>query len=189
MTSSDSPRMMVVKKEDKEQKLKTLIEAALEAAAGTEVCLVVQTAASPVARALAAIAPALAATGTTFKVVIAKPETTTTTILPVGASAAYRVLSDARCHDAHELLVVGETAWIGDSMRRNPSATDSFELHAPRDRATAIMVQNSFERLWRISAPADIEKSPATAVALDLAGRLAALTADAGSTVTAATRH
>lgn len=101
-----------------------------------------------------------------------------------------RVLSDPRCHDAHELVVAGsQTSWIGDSMRRNPAATDSFELHVADSVETTAMVAASFERLWKIATPVVHGRPREAAATMALAGTLAAIPGEPGSTVTVMTRH
>lgn len=189
MTPTTSPRMLVVKKEVKEIRLRALLETALETVGpNAELCLLIQGSESPAARALASVAADLAARGTTFKILMSKFERPS--VLPDGIAATYRVLTDTRCHDAHELLVLGTTsAWIGDSMRRNPSATDSFELHALDSAKTAAMVAVSFARLWSIATPTQVAPSPERRAAMDLAGELAALAVDGKTSITASTRH
>lgn len=189
MTPKAPARMTVVKKEEKEFRLHSFLERALsEAAANTELCLLAQGSASPVSRAVAGLAGLMAERGVTFRVVLAKAETTP--MLPETAACSYRHLADVRCHDAHELLIFGPAAsWVGDSMRRNPSATDSYELHIDAREPTSAMVASSFERLWAIATPMQPNVAKCQPSALALAGRLAALSPEGGSVVTALTRH
>jgi hypothetical protein len=67
-----------------------------------------------------------------------------------------RLIRDPRLLAAHEQLVLGpECAWIGDSMRRDPGRRDTFVRYAMQCSQTAMQAARSFDRLWRISVPAD----------------------------------
>jgi hypothetical protein len=55
---------------------------------------------------------------------------------------------------AHEQLVLApDRAWIGDSMRREPSKRDAYESFAAGCAETATNAARSFEKIWRASAP------------------------------------
>lgn len=185
MTPNAPARMTVVKKEEKESRLKAFLALALEAHADArELFVLAQSLASPVAHVVATIAPELAARGIAVRLILAKADGCPN--FDAGIRLTCRLLSDVRCHDAHELLVLGgATAWIGDSMRRNPSQTDSFELHAESSAETAGAVRNSFERLWAIASPLGSSGEPD----FEMAGALAGLVPDATSRITALTRH
>jgi phosphotransferase system HPr-like phosphotransfer protein len=187
MISKAPARMIVVKKEDKEAKLKALLQnAMLMMPEGSEICLVIQGAQSPAARAVAALAPLFAAQRISYRIIVARAEAKP---LFDAARLSCRVLADPRCHDAHELVVAGsQTSWIGDSMRRNPAATDSFELHIADCTKTTAMIAASFERLWAIASPVSYGRSREAAT-MALAGTLAAIPGEPGSTVTVMTRH
>jgi hypothetical protein len=176
--------MTVVKKEEKESKLTSFLVSALAAnrRETVELCFIAQSAGSPVALAVTSAASELRRMGISVRMVVAKQDAAA----PFPA-AAVRHLADARCHDAHELLVLGNaTAWIGDSMRRNPVATDSYELHIDDCAVSTVAIANSFERLWAIATPIETHHD---ACSLDLAAELAGLPGDTGSTITAMTRH
>ncbi|MFX8129760.1 hypothetical protein ABTL10_19215, partial [Acinetobacter baumannii] len=82
--------------------------------------------ASPVAAAVRALSSELKLAGIEARVMLVKAPASGETALV--ECRALRQLTDTRCHDAHELLVLGsETAWIGDSLRRDPVGRDSFE--------------------------------------------------------------
>lgn len=193
MAPNSPPRMIVVKKEEKEGKLKAFLERALMSAGPhAEVCVVAKEASSPVLLALEAFAAELRLRGITLRILVAKREKSG--LIAVSPDAV-RHLADARCHDAHELLVLGDYAWVGDSMRRNPATSDSFEMHAEGHPQTAAVIAASFARLWAIAIPVDAALGEAPRAGLALAGELAALGNEVlgneatGSTVTALTRH
>jgi len=186
MNSNTPARMVVVKKEEKELKLRALIAHAIANAptTGLEMRVLAVSLTSPVAVAVCALRAELAAAGVAARIMLVKNLTGPEASSLVDSSV--RHLADSRCHDAHELLVLGnETAWIGDSLRREPASRDSFELHAFHDRKTAHFVAQSFERIWQLALPLrPREDLPA----LGLAASLSALTAPA-DTAQAMTRH
>lgn len=185
---SKSPsRMAVVKREEKEAKLAALLKPAMMITPpGSELCLLAQSTDSPAARAVAGLSTLLSAHGIGFRVLLTRLPAQP--FLCGQMLGAERLLSDSRFHDAHELLVLGmRTAWIGDSMRRNPSGTDSYELHMADCPDTATTVALSFERLWAAGTPSLAQRRSDTA-AVALAAQLSALPAD-GSTTVAMTRH
>ncbi len=178
-------RMAVVKKEEKEQRLVAFLESVLPTTPpGSELCLLVQSASSPAAKAIGRLSTRLTANLISLRVIMAR----TDLLLPL-PGVTYRQLADVRCYDAHELLVVGSrSAWIGDSMRRNPATTDSFELHVADCAETTTTIALSFDRLWNIAMPFTV---PAIGDQgnLALAGELAGMGGEQGSTITAMTRH
>ena len=194
MTPNTPARMVVVKKEEKELKLRQLVLdglAALAQSSGSDItapvklCLVAQSSLSPVARAVTALNAELVAARVIARIIITKVETGPHR--QIGQDCTYRHLSDVRCYDAHELLVLGSTVtWIGDCLRRDPAVRDSYELHTVACAQTAKLVGLSFEKLWQLAAPFDAsDERAALAMAADLAG----LPADASSRPTALTRH
>lgn len=194
MTPNSPARMVVVKREDKEPKLRKLLSeglAALEALRSTgdtaraELRVVALSAESPVVRAVLSLAAELGRACVDVRLVLAKSEHVAHP--QVGRTTAYRHLSDPRCHDAHESLALGtQTAWVGDCMRRDPVARDSFELHAVANADQARMIIQSFERLWRAAVPfAPLEDR----AAIEMAGDLAALGGDTASAPQVLTRH
>ncbi len=188
MNSKAPARMVVVKKEEKESRLHDLIRSALAAArssGGTfELRVLALSLSSPVAAAVRALSSELRLAGVEARVMLVKSPSSGEGVLV--DCHALRQLTDTRCHDAHELLVLGsETAWIGDSLRRDPVGRDSFELHAPNDIATALSVAQSFDRIWRLAVPASPRELD---TALDLVAKLAALGSEP-ETMRALTRH
>jgi hypothetical protein len=178
--------MIVVKKEDKETKVHALLQQALAALPQVEgtlaqLCYVAKSSQSPVARAVAALAPQIATAGVKVRAIFAQHE-------PGHPSA--RLLGDVRCHDAHELLVLSPaTAWVGDCMRRDPSNRDSYELHASECAATASALRASFDKLWALSVPQVGVEDPDLAEVFGLAQDLAGLAGETPSLPVALTRH
>jgi hypothetical protein len=194
MTPKTPVGMIVVKKEEKEPKLRTLLAAAIEAI-GTQdglqqapiLRLLAASSASPVARAVASLQSELTAAGIETLIVLAKSETVP--LMNVGAASTYRHLADARCHDAHELMVLGATAvWVGDCLRRDPAIRDSYELHASDAPDTARLTALSFDRLWSRAAPV-VMFAAAPPADFEMAANLAAIGPDQPSQPTALTRH
>jgi hypothetical protein len=61
----------------------------------------------------------------------------------------YRMLGDVRYLDAHEQLILDDSAlWVGDCMRRDPVKRDSFESFSVSDPVSLRNARISFERLW-----------------------------------------
>jgi hypothetical protein len=192
MTPSAPARMVVVKKEEKELRLRQLILDGLSAlalndraanAAPITLRLVTISQTTPVSRAVIALKDELAQANVVARVIVTKPEHAG---LRIGLACTFRHLVDVRCHDAHELLVLGDKAtWIGDCMRRDPSVRDSYELHAGSCADAARLVTVSFEKLWQLSCIIEAADDQA---AFALAGDLAGLPSDQ-SAPTALTRH
>ena len=56
--------------------------------------------------------------------------------------------------DAHEQLVLGvSSSWTGDCMRRDPRKRDAFECHAADNCEAARWATRSFERIWASARP------------------------------------
>ncbi|HEY7669690.1 MAG TPA: hypothetical protein VH852_03545 [Hyphomicrobium sp.] len=115
--------------------------------------LVARSPVSPVAQALRASASGLAAANVSVRAIFCEIET-------AGAEAALafsgecRVLRDTRLLAAHEQLVLApDRAWIGDSMRRDPSRRDTYERFAANSAEVATLANRSFERLWQAAVP------------------------------------
>lgn len=202
-------RMQVVRKQEKEPKLKDFIArelvriAAAGPAGGPERCLLLaRSLNSPVARALTAFADEFERHGITVRVVLASPDSIAK---PAGSPAPgwlgtcqARLARNPRLIDAHELLVLGATAtWIGDSMRRDPGLRDAFESHDASSETSAEQAARSFERLWALSEPISAShkwiarQSATTEAQAAVAGlQVAAATLDAPVTpIPGATRH
>jgi hypothetical protein len=203
-----APRMDVVKREVKEEKLKEFISAhlaTLTAIEPTTWLLVARSSHSPVVKALNALAPEIAKAQITVRAILAvldhgAVDAQTETMMLCATEC--RVAGNPRLMEAHEQLVLGaNTCWIGDSMRREPDKRDAYECYADDHAMTAKWATTGFHRLWAASdaivprvvvAPAADEAtaSPPPVAASDLpnANELPPV-ADVVPAVTVSTRH
>ncbi len=157
-----STTMLVVRKEEKEARLRNFIEKdladrrAAPAPAGVGAdgySLLALSTESPAAKALLALAPEAAAHGLEIRIIFMTHDpanaVTGTTALDSFAGLRCRLVTDPRLLDAHEQLVLGEhRAWIGDCMRREPSRRDALENYSEDCATTAVWAQRAFERIW-----------------------------------------
>lgn len=163
MRPNSAPRMNVVRKEDKESRLKEFIlkdisdrkSRAVEGAPQSY-RLIALSIDSPVAKALAQLSAELTEAGIVVEAIFAKPAGLTESEI-AGAfdgGASLRCAADVRLLDAHEQLVLGaETVWVGDCMRRDPGKRDAYECYAEGSAEAAVWALRSFRRLWNQSEP------------------------------------
>lgn len=153
-----STTMLVVKKEEKEARIRTFIEQDLSArrsvpdSCGTaEYRLLALSAESPAAKALVSLAPEAGALGIEIRVVyLAEAHSAQQGGAIPGLHE--RLASDQRLLDAHEqLLLGGRRVWIGDCMRRDPGRRDGLETYSEECEMTSIWAARTFERLWIVS--------------------------------------
>lgn len=208
MTFETASRMQVVRKQEKEPRLKDFIRTELSRiptttnGATTDCVIVARSIDSPVVRALAAHSAELKERDITVRAILSSldvpAEGTGSLCLQWLKAGRSRWMRNARLVDAHEFLVIGDaTAWIGDCMRRDPQKRDAFESYNPESPAIVDQTRRSFERLWILCEPvpttyrwtapvaAVTEESPATA---GVAAAAAALDATTPPTP-GATRH
>ncbi len=202
MRPTPSPRMNVVRKEEKEARLKEFIlkniseRAGQAAATGSDARyqLIALSAESPVAKALASLKDELSAAGIGVDMLVVRTGAVSGCGSAITADGhnSLRSLADARLLDAHEQLVLGaETVWIGDCMRRDPAKRDAYECYAEGSVEIAAWALRSFERLWAQAEPAVIstEAQPQQpALPMSVLDPLLAAISDA-QPVLAATRH
>jgi hypothetical protein len=165
-----SPRMNVVRKDEKEAKLTDFIErflsarraeVALDQAAMTEAAschVVARSPDSPVAKVMFNLLPQFSAQDMSLKILYAVPGDAQPTPVPLSPWAPPRIecrrAMDVRLLEAHELLILGpHTAWVGDCMRREPEKGDAYEFYADDCLEMAAAAQRSFSRLWAIAKP------------------------------------
>lgn len=156
MRFSPKARMNVVTTEDKETRLRAFIARHIEAqrALGaspndTTYRLLALSAESPAARALAALAPELAAAGIKTEALLLRRATSA---MPEAVDC--RFVADVRLLDAHEQLVLdATTVWIGDCMRRDPLRRDTYENYSETCAATGARATRSFAQIWRLADP------------------------------------
>ncbi len=184
----------VVKNENKLATLKSFVEAQLSASGSSsfEITVVARSAASPVAQALRDCAADLVARQISVRAIFicksAEFATWTSSTDEPAFACAVRWADDARLLDAHEQLVLcGQSAWIGDCMRRDPLKRDAFEQFARSCGLTVSHATRSFERLWAFAKPVAIgaafhaPRAVVDAAAADIAPPVAPVDALAGS--------
>lgn len=202
MRSKTSPAMQVVKKEEKEAKIRQFIEKALSTlpadGGGASCLLLARSIESPAARMLAEVLGTGLATNVTVRTIVTTADLRHVDVKDVvmnsiAALGECRIARDPRVLEAHEQLVIGGHAvWIGDCMRRDPSKRDAYECFAEAHADMAVTARRSFERLWKQALPAAPARSSAVAaeqdeVLADMAP--GALGAETTPPPTAATRH
>jgi hypothetical protein len=153
-----APRMDVVKREVKEEKLKAFISAHLATTAVSQPAtwlLIARSSHSPVVKALNALAPEMAKAQVTVRTILAlldngAGDTQAQTMMLCPTEC--RIASNPRLLEAHEQLVLSaSTSWIGDSMRREPDKRDAYECYAADHATTAQWSATAFNRLWAAS--------------------------------------
>lgn len=195
------PQISVIKKEEKEARLKAFIGEHLsqaQSAAQGRICdrvllLLARSHESPVVRALQSIVAEGRGEGIVLKTIV----TTHRGDQPIDWPAELvsmtdcRLAGDPRLLDAHEQLWLdGETAWIGDCMRREPAKRDAFECYASGCEATARSAEKAFNRVWdKSSKVALVGESPAATAVAEIEPHIAGIAGGDTSTPTAATRH
>ena len=203
MRSNASPRMNVVKKEDKEATIRGFIENDLAmrrtspSTAGSCYMLIALSIESPVARALASLAGELESAGISVHAVFARPGTgqpvKTEAATGLERVAILRHAPDIRLLDAHEQLILGPSrVWVGDCMRRDPAKRDAYECYADDSIETAIWAKRSFDRVWTRAHPvraASMLSNPSHAVVLDAASAEALIAMGDSVPSHGATRH
>ena len=167
MSENSVPRLAVVKREEKETKLKEFIvghlaartAAVVEADPFPSCLLIARSAESPVAKTVLAMGSKARLQGFTVRAIFAYLGTTETARVAEACRVSdwglqIRWARDLRLLDAHEQLVLGPTtSWIGDCMRREPSSRDACELFAGDCAETARRSAIYFERLWGACEP------------------------------------
>lgn len=146
-------------RDEKEARLKAFVTRHLEARCDSDEVtgdityrLLALSAESPVARALDALSPDLAAAGVKVEIVFLRHAKADDA--PSFDPASCRFATDIRLLDAHEQLVLdSQTAWLGDCMRRDPLKRDTYELFCDRCTMTAGNAARSFARIWNAAGP------------------------------------
>ncbi len=166
------PQINVVRKEDKEAKLRDFILRDLAERRGGAVhagpqtyLMIARSLESPVTRALLASCTEAAAFGIRFRVLFLLDDAVAhgldSSIDQHLSRIDARIAVDTRLLDAHELLVLGPgTAWIGDCMRRDPAKRDAYEFYSTDAPEAARSAARSFERLWQVSSPLILRRLP-----------------------------
>jgi hypothetical protein len=173
MRFSPQFRMSVTRRGEKEQRLCELIGRGLAAHGGMPVrgggiSVIARSLASPVARAIGALAGEIAAAGLSVRVLVMRGEGAGDVRgfpQAAGLDCEVRLAKDPRLIEAHEQLALGPgTCWTGDSMRRDPSACDAYESFVEDCAEIAGAAQSTFERLWSGGEPLFTGPVPAAVV-------------------------
>lgn len=154
----------VVKKEQKESQLTHFIKERLDTEGlrtnKTGYCqIIARSPSSPVVQAAVSMGDDLAKAGIIVQLILASDQSDDETAATPAMDMLSHVgsckkLNDTRLLDAHEQLVMDHSsAWIGDSMRRDPLKTDAFENYAKDNDDVVKWALSSFAELWRLAAP------------------------------------
>jgi hypothetical protein len=159
-------RISVTRRGEKDERLGAFIARSLVAAGQSAeaqrrggICVIARSVESPVSRAIGALAKNIAAAGHSVRMILVKPGRLPP---PGGFAEAHaaaldcevRLARDPRLIEAHEQLVLGHrTCWMGDSMRRDPAASDAYESFVDDCAELAAAAQATFERLWLAAEP------------------------------------
>lgn len=160
-----SSRLLDLSISEKVAKLSAFIASDIETrtarglyAAGGCYLLIARSTRSPVAQALRGHAVAMAKSGIRIRAVFGEVElgqgALTVAAAPFALPSECRIARDQRLLAAHEQLVLApDCAWIGDSMRREPTKRDAYECFAATCAETATNASRSFEKIWRAAGP------------------------------------
>jgi hypothetical protein len=153
--------------EAREQRLMAFATAGIERVFGsggdigaTTILAVARCGESPVARAIVALRPVLAASGIKVRLVFSDEDATIDPFITGSADdaaagiAEVRIVRDPRLRDAHEQLIVrGAAVWFGDSLRRDIFRRDLFEQYIADAPDAARAAAHAFEQLWARTEP------------------------------------
>lgn len=199
MTFSPPREINVVRKEEKEARLREFIIRDLEARRAASNCdgsthylMIARSLDSPVARAVLSVSARVAEAGIPLKFLLLMEDSVARDLDGFGEDHLSRIdarlLSDSRLLDAHEFLVLGpNTVWVGDCMRRDPAKRDAYEFYSDAAVDASRSAARSFDRLWRIASPLLLRRLPGTLP--DAAVIAAEAAPKAANGVDAATRH
>lgn len=173
-TKPASPAVHVVKKEEKEARLREFVQRRIAGRAGlASLAIIARSFDSPAMKALAA--EACSADVVINAIVLKHSEMDTARAIafaaPLAGRVRCRVARDARLLDAHEQIILDDTAiWIGDCMRRDPEKRDAFECYSEDSAEAVAWARACFARLWRAAEPLPQldgrrDEEPAAAVA------------------------
>jgi hypothetical protein len=112
------------------------------------VLVVARSAQSPVLQALHTVVRDGIIPGIEARVVVADDEAGAVAGESGELACDVRTANNPRLLDAHEQLIVGDAAWYGDSMRRDPMKRDAFECFVANDRVATRQARATFDKLW-----------------------------------------
>lgn len=180
-TKPASPAVHVVKKEEKEARLREFVQRRIAGRAGlASLGVIARSFDSPAMKALATEAGSHDVV--IDAIVLKHSETDTASAIAFATALAgrvrCRVARDPRLLDAHEQIILDDTAiWIGDCMRRDPEKRDAFECYSEDAAESVAWARACFARLWRAAEPLPSpegrrDEEPASAVAAVLPSAL-----------------
>ena len=167
MSRPAAPQSCLVKREEKEDRLKAFV---LQHIAdrrsqrvddhATPTCLLLaRSAESPVAKTVLSLGAKADLKGFAVRAIFAHLGTAETARIAEACRVSdwalqIRWARDLRLLDAHEQLVMGPAmSWMGDCMRRDPMNRDACEQFAADCHVTARRGALYFERIWQLSEP------------------------------------
>jgi len=168
MTTSAFARPSMKRPERKEEAIAAFALEQLASDAGNheilDVMLVALSTKSPVVKGLEAIQGQMARNSIRMRLILATlPENDPAEELACFAPIEIRWAANPRFLDAHEQLVLGQSAcWIGDCMRRDPEKRDVFQSFNGDCLEATAWARISFERLWQAAKPLAMIEGPAS---------------------------
>jgi hypothetical protein len=157
-------RMSITRRGEKELRLAAFITRGLEGAAAAQLApgalmAIARSIQSPLVKAIVARAPEIAAAGGTVRLMLARPDglalsAALAAMRAAGLACEVRLAGNPRLIEAHEQLTIGaRIAWMGDTMRRDPTTCDAYESFVEDCPEIATAAAATFERLWRDCTP------------------------------------
>jgi hypothetical protein len=152
-----SPAVHVVKKEEKEARLRDFVQRRIAGRGALPTLgVVARSFDSPAIKALAAEAGSrnVVIDAIVLKYADTDVDSAAAFATPLAGRVRCRLASDPRLLDAHEQIILDDTAiWIGDCMRRDPEKRDAFECYSEDAAEAVAWARACFARLWRAAEP------------------------------------
>jgi len=198
-----APSVVIVRREEKEGKLKDFIAEILAAPVASSdqvpppscISVVARSIDSPVIKALAAVAAERGHLDARIALAVVDVPVDAVAAALAPISSACRHLADPRHLHAHEQLILGgASCWIGDCMRREPAKRDAYEQYVRDCALTTAWASTAFERLWSSASPVlrarpQSVQPPVTPADLAAAAAALGVGGDLPPTTAASTRH
>ncbi len=162
MKNPNPQNVRVVKKADKESMLHAFVAEYLEgldAADGIatndrQITCIFRSVNSPVTKVLSALKMEMAAANVSIQAIVAQMDAEEGEADSFDFVDALRWAQNPRLIDAHEQLTLGSrSAWVGDSMRRDPELRDAYERYEADCIVTSDQARQAFARIWVVSEP------------------------------------
>lgn len=162
MKSPNPQNVRVVKKADKEGMLHAFVAEYLKGLDGADgvatsdrqITCIFRSANSPVTKVLRALKMEMVAANVSIHAIVAQMDAEEDDAGSFDFVDALRWAQNPRLIDAHEQLTLGSrSAWVGDSMRRDPELRDAYERYEVECVATSDQARQAFTRIWVVSEP------------------------------------